>query len=153
MFLRALCGSSPFNDSFCGSRKVNVFKLTVIELWTGLWGFLNFFPSYYTTFSCYYLPSKLFTLLCRVLKPSLPHPFSSRSYDPPPPGAVIYNAIGLTIIRLHTISPRPRSPAGFYGRHFCLPRNTLSSHTRKTCKAEDGLPKQTMQRQANWTFP
>lgn len=142
MFLRALCGSSPFNDSFCGSRKVNVFKLTVIELWTGLWGFLHFFPSYYTTFSCYYLPSLLFALLCRVLKPSLPHPFSFRSYNPPP-REVIYNAIGLTIIRLHTIAC-PRSPGRllrstflFAQKHIVQPRSQDMQGQSRTSKADD----------------
>lgn len=108
LFLRVLCGFSRFNDSFRGSHKVNVFKLTVIELLTYLPGFF-----------------KHFVILCHVSAPwlllsTIPSPSHSlrcpkRSTPTRPfypelwasPWEVIYNATGVTIIRLHTISLCP----------------------------------------------
>lgn len=111
MFLRALCVSSPFNDSFCRSHKVNVFKLTVIELWTVLWGFEIIFPVILYHVPAPYLllssfPALLSSVPCSKTFPSPPLFFPELRSSP---WEVIYNAIGLTIIRLHTISPCPRS--------------------------------------------
>lgn len=124
LFLRVSCGGSLFNDSFRRSHKVNVFKLTVIELSTCLSGFLKIL-SHYTMFL--FLDYPPFLLPPSMLCPKPYTPFSFLSYDHPP-WEVIYNAIGVTIIRLHTISPCPlwlarllRAPFLFAQKHIIHP--------------------------------
>lgn len=130
LFLWVLCGGSLFNDLFCGSHEVNVFKLTVIELLTYLSGLKKL--SYYTMFlllDCYYL-TFLLPPPMPCPNPPTPHPELWSS-----PWEVIYNAIGLTIIRLHTISPCPLCLGRFYGLNFCLASYTLSRCPQRTCKS------------------
>lgn len=136
LFLRVLCDFSRFNDSFRGSHKVNVFKLTVIELLTYLSGLLKM---------CHIMPCSrsliviIYHSFFRLRGPalnSLPQAPLFYSELWASPWEVIYNAIGVTIIRLHTISLCPLCLGRLLWAAFLFPpEKTLSSHPQRTCKS------------------